>query len=339
LLFLQGKSAQEAASYLQGRRNVDVTFGPSGYAQVKQITPEEREKRVQESLRNVANLERLVENTAQHPAVRRAAMRVLEGDTVGMLQEIKRGGPSALIALVAGSMAQQPDALALVSFMSFLPGGAAVGGFTGATAMESRAVLLEMLREDGVDLKDPVAVAEKLADPKFYDKARKVGGIRGGVIGVVDMLANMATAGIGASAMRPIVKSVLGVGVQTAGEYTGESLAMVASGQGYNPAEAALEAVAGGGQSIVETGVIQKGAEILQKTFRDPEYQALLDEKAKLERQIQRLERAGKRRGTPDLTELLPLTQRLDEVNEEITRFAETKSAETAPGPEGQAPS
>lgn len=176
--------------------------------------------------------------------------------------------PGALFSIMGESLGQGGPGM-LASIPGAVGGpvgfGAAAGITSGATEYASS--VLDSLKEAGIRLDDPKAVAQGLSSPETMAKAREHAVKRGVPVGLFDGL----TAGFAGKIMRMAggPQSVSGfvgrgageAGMQAAGGASGEASAQLASeGKISRPGEVALEAIAEIPTGVVETAIGARNA-------------------------------------------------------------------------------
>lgn len=144
--------------------------------------------------------------------------------------------------------------------LAFSAGGMAVGGLTAGAAgvaagagisglgIEYSASIMEGLQNEGFDPSDEQSMRKAFQDKEMMAKIRKRAITRAAVIGTVEMVGGkLATKVVAPASLaaKPVSRETVNLaaqtGAQTALEGTGEALAGVAAGDGFQPVEVAAE--------------------------------------------------------------------------------------------------
>ena len=148
---------------------------------------------------------------------------------------------------------------------------AVAGGSIGATtefAMTVAQEMNEVLVENGIDPKDPEAVAAMLQNnPEIMDGILGKGAKRAAVIGLIDavtggVVTKIARGASGASKIEKVAATTTGGGVGVVGEGVGEAAALAATGEDVRAGEVFAEMIGAGPVTAASTAT-QIGADIL----------------------------------------------------------------------------
>lgn len=216
----------------------------------------------------IAEQERYQQSIPAPPETAAAMRQMSEAQSVPDFLGSLVKNPGALFSIMGESIGQGG-----LGMIASIPGaiggpvgfGAAAGLTSGATEYASS--VLDSLRQAGIRLDDPKAVATGLSSPETMAKAREHAAKRGVPVGLFDGL----TAGFAGKIMRMAggPQSVSGfvgrgageAGMQAAGGASGEASAQLASeGKISRPGEVALEAIAEIPTGVVETAIGARNA-------------------------------------------------------------------------------
>jgi hypothetical protein len=264
--------------------------------------------------------------------------RQLEAGNTGRAAQTAIENPAFLPALGLGTLAQQPDALAAsagltaaaglvapagVPAMLAASGAGAGSGFLSAGIVESRAELAKSLRESGADLSDTEQVMRRLQDPDFREEVQGRTNKRVAAIGSVDALANLATLGMARGGLSRTMTAVLSAGGETLTEGLGEGAAQLATERPVEPAEVALESLAGFVPGTIEAGTqLAAGGTAQDGTAQDG---AVATESVR--ERIQRAREAAQGDGAPQVE------RPLRDMEESDLRNARDRALETSDQP------
>jgi len=199
----------------------------------------------------------------------REAFDAFQVDPFGAMASVSlESAPQMVPALVLGAVTRSPMAGAL-----------AMGSTSFGSELASG--VTEYFQDNGVNIKDPIAVNKALNDPVMFQKAYNHAITRASIIGTLDT----ASAGLASKLLVPkqVIKSqtareALNIGVaQPAAQMIsgagGEALAQVATeGSVTKPGQVFLEAIGEGPTSILETAAF--GGEKAIQRFKDQRNQA-----------------------------------------------------------------
>jgi hypothetical protein len=179
------------------------------------------------------------------------AFQMFQVDPLGVMASVSlESAPQIVPALVLGAVSRNPRV-----------GAMAMGSTSFASELSSG--ITEYFQEQGVNVKDPVAVNKALNDPAMFAKAYEHAMTRASIIG----LADTAAAGVASKMLVPkgviknqVAKEAVNIGVaQPAAQMIsgagGEAAAQLATeGEIKKPGQVLLEAVGEGPTSLLETG-------------------------------------------------------------------------------------
>jgi len=212
------------------------------------------------------------------------AFQMFQVDPMGVMASVSLESiPQIVPALVLGAVSRNPRV-----------GAMAMGSTSFASELSSG--ITEYFQEQGVNVKDPVAVNKALNDPAMFAKAYEYAMTRGAVVG----LADMAAANLASKMLVPkgviknqVAKEAVNIGVaqpvaQMISGGGGEAAAQIATEGKVNKWGQVLMEMAGEGpSSLLETGAFggQQAYERLPSTIakREAEAKAIEDQKKTLE--------------------------------------------------------
>ncbi len=210
-----------------------------------------------ELVRRTGRIADLSTQQAEIP-INQAARRMFEaGDWAGAWQAFKSDPAGASRTVLLRSLPASAPALVLGAIGSVLgPVGAAVGSGAGEGAVEFGGVWGERLARAGIDLSDPKAVENYLAQhgKQIHDDAVRRGLIIGGTSALSGAVAGKL-AGMGQRAGQKVAATGGAVAASGAGGAGGEALAQEAEGT-FRPGEILAEAV---GTVIAQTPATATG--------------------------------------------------------------------------------
>jgi len=203
----------------------------------------------------------------------RQAFDAFQVDPLGVMASVSlESAPQMVPALVLGAVTRNPRV-----------GAMAMGSTSFASELSSG--VMEYFQDQGVNIKDPVAVNKALNDPLLFSKAYEHAMTRASVIGVVDT----AAAGLASKMLVPkqavknqLAKEAVNIGVaqpaaQVISGAGGEAAAqLITEGEIKKPGQVLMEAVGEGPTSILETAAFggQQAYERLPSTIEKREAQA-----------------------------------------------------------------
>jgi hypothetical protein len=214
----------------------------------------------------------------------RQAFEAFQIDPLGVMASVSlESAPQMVPALVLGAVTRNPRV-----------GAMAMGSTSFASELSSG--VMEYFQDQGVNIKDPVAVNKALNDPTLFSKAYEHAMTRASIIGVVDT----AAAGLAGKLLVPkqviknqVAKEAVNIGVaQPAAQIIsgagGEAAAqLVTEGEIKKPGQVLMEAVGEGPTSVLETAAFggREAYERLPSTIakRETEAKKIEDQKKTLE--------------------------------------------------------
>ena len=177
------------------------------------------------------------------------------------LAQLERGGTGSMYNLVTSSSLQSLPTI-LTTSLGALAGsvagpagsraGASAGAFIGSAPTEKRAALAQYLMEEGVDITDPQALGRALqgeSGQRLAERVRTRAQKRGAGVGAVDAFFAAALPALANTNLSKVPRNVAGFASETAGEAGGELAGQALAGEDVRLGDAAIEAVAGAGQS------------------------------------------------------------------------------------------
>ena len=215
----------------------------------------------------------------------RQAFDAFQVDPLGVMASVSlESVPQIVPALVLGAVTRNPKV-----------GAIAMGSTSFASELSSG--ITEYFQDQGVNVKDPVAVNKALNDPALFAKAYEHAMTRASIIG----LADTAAAGVASKMLVPksvvknqVAKEAVNIGVaqpaaQVISGAGGEAAAQIATeGEIKKPGQVLLEAVGEGPTSLLETGAFggKQAYERLPSTIakREAEAKAVEDQKKILDK-------------------------------------------------------
>jgi hypothetical protein len=215
----------------------------------------------------------------------RQAFDAFQVDPLGVMASVSlESVPQIVPALVLGAVTRNPKV-----------GAIAMGSTSFASELSSG--ITEYFQDQGVNVKDPVAVNKALNDPALFAKAYEHAMTRASIIG----LADTAAAGLASKMLVPkgvvknqVAKEAVNIGVaqpaaQVISGAGGEAAAQIATeGEIKKPGQVLLEAVGEGPTSLLETGAFggKQAYERLPSTIakREAEAKAVEDQKKILDK-------------------------------------------------------
>jgi hypothetical protein len=259
------------------------------------LQPEEAEAAIKslqarqaEAQKKVMGVQAEVSQIRKRPAVEllndvttaRQAFQAFQADPLGVMASVSLESlPQVAPALVLGAITRNPTVGAL-----------AMGSTSFASELSSG--VMEYFQDNGVNLRDPIAVNKALNDPTLFAKAYEHALTRGSIVA----LADTAAAGLASKMLVPkgviknqFAKEATNIGVaqpvaQMVSGAGGEILAQLATeGEVKKPGRAVLEAAGEGPSSLLETAAFggQQAYERLPSTIekREAEAKAIEDQK------------------------------------------------------------
>jgi hypothetical protein len=259
------------------------------------LQPEEAEAAIKslqarqaEAQKKVMGVQAEVSQIRKRPAVEllndvttaRQAFQAFQADPLGVMASVSLESlPQVAPALVLGAITRNPTVGAL-----------AMGSTSFASELSSG--VMEYFQDNGVNLRDPIAVNKALNDPTLFAKAYEHALTRGSIVA----LADTAAAGLASKMLVPkgviknqFAKEATNIGVaqpvaQMVSGAGGEILAQLATeGEVKKPGRAVLEAAGEGPSSLLETAAFggQQAYERLPSTIekREAEAKAVEDQK------------------------------------------------------------
>lgn len=164
-----------------------------------------------------------------------------DAETFGDVAQTARDAPLSTLSLGGQVAAEQIPTLALGAALR--NPRLAAAAMTGSNYFQERyGQLLGEAAEAGYDLTDPAQAEAMLNDREFMEAQAARGRTRGAIISAVDLL----TFGYASRALPTLGSFGRQTAAQVAGGGTGEALASLATGDGIQPGEIALEALAEG---------------------------------------------------------------------------------------------
>lgn len=263
------------------------------------LTPEAAEARIKElQAAQAQSQQKLMEAQAEAAQIRkrptvealtdvktaRQAFEAFQIDPLGVMASVSlESAPQMVPALVLGAVTRNPRV-----------GAMAMGSTSFASELSSG--VMEYFQDQGVNIKDPVAVNKALNDPLLFSKAYEHAMTRASIIGVVDT----AAAGLASKMLVPkqvvknqVAKEAVNIGVaQPAAQIIsgagGEAAAqLVTEGEIKKPGQVLMEAVGEGPTSLLETAAFggREAYERLPSTIakREAEAKKIEDQKKTLE--------------------------------------------------------
>jgi len=210
----------------------------------------------------------------------RQAFEAFQIDPLGVMASVSlESAPQMVPALVLGAVTRNPRV-----------GAMAMGSTSFAGELSSG--VMEYFQDQGVNIKDPIAVNKALNDPTLFAKAYEHAMTRASIVGVVDT----AAAGLASKMLVPkqviknqVAKEAVNIGVaQPAAQMIsgggGEALAQLATeGEIKRPGEIIKEMAGEGPTSLLETAAFggQQAYERLPSTIEKKEQQAKAIEEQK----------------------------------------------------------
>jgi hypothetical protein len=188
------------------------------------------------------------------------------GAKAGGFAGAKIGAGGALIAGQAGPQAAAPEEIVTVPVAATVGagigviGGGVVGAGPGTAIVEIGAEIDSMMQEAGVDITDAQQVLKALQNDAFMNDIKKKAERKGLTTAAVDSLfqvfgGRIVKAVSGAGKVKRVAGAAADVGVQSAGEFTGEAAGQFAKDGEVNFKEAALEAVSSIATSAGQTTI------------------------------------------------------------------------------------
>jgi hypothetical protein len=241
-----------------------------------------------EAQKKVMGVQAEVSQIRKRPAVEllndvttaRQAFQAFQADPLGVMASVSLESlPQVAPALVLGAITRNPTVGAL-----------AMGSTSFASELSSG--VMEYFQDNGVNLRDPIAVNKALNDPTLFAKAYEHALTRGSIVA----LADTAAAGLASKMLVPkgviknqFAKEATNIGVaqpvaQMVSGAGGEILAQLATeGEVKKPGRAVLEAAGEGPSSLLETAAFggQQAYERLPSTIekKEAEAKAIEDQK------------------------------------------------------------
>lgn len=179
------------------------------------------------------------------------AFQMFQVDPMGVMASVSlESAPQIVPALVLGAVSRNPRV-----------GAMAMGSTSFASELSSG--ITEYFQEQGVNVKDPIAVNKALNDPTMFAKAYEHAMTRASIIGIADMAAgNLASKMLVPKGVikNQVAKEAVNIGVaqpaaQVISGAGGEAAAQIATeGEIKKPGQVLLEAVGEGPTSLLETG-------------------------------------------------------------------------------------
>ena len=234
-------------------QSIGMAFGasvdPSLQAEQADIDPVEAQKKAGDAARLISEANALSKRAGQVKQSKNT-QRFLSADTFGDAWDAFKADPVNTILDVgarsaAGSLAALGTGVA--GGVVAGPAGFAAGMGLGSAQIDYASGIVEGLQREGVDVSDPDALQQAVADKGLMGRVRKKAGIHAASIGAFDAAAGaVAPLRLAPKALGPKLGEAMNVVAQTGSQAAlgagGEAVGQAASGQEIKPGQIAAEA-------------------------------------------------------------------------------------------------